>query len=144
MGAMSRYLFDTNACIHFRNGHPSLIARVRNLPPDSVIYTSVITLGELYYGIMRSPPQRRAKYELLLLDLLVKFADVLPITPEVAHKYGEIKAQLSAKGKPIPVNDIWIASIALVHDLTLVSSDAHFDLVEGLRREDWMAGGEES
>ena len=135
------YLFDTNVCIRLRNGQPELVRRIENLPPDALLYTSVVTLGELIYGIMRSPPERRPKYEALLLRLLKMFADILPITPEVARKYGEIKARLAAKGRPIPTNDIWIASIALVHGLTLVSADAHFDEVEGVIREDWLAEG---
>ncbi len=32
-----------------------------------------------------------------------------------AKVYGKIKSQLKMKGKPIPENDIWIASLAQQH-----------------------------
>ena len=35
---------------------------------------------------------------------------------------------------------IYMPVIALVHDLTVVSNDAHFRHVAGLRVEDWTAG----
>jgi tRNA(fMet)-specific endonuclease VapC len=55
-----------------------------------------------------------------------------------AQRYGEIKDQLSKKGRPIPENDIWVAAVALQYDLTLVSRDEHFGLVPGLRAEAWQ------
>lgn len=41
------------------------------------------------------------------------------------------------KGRPIPLHDIWIAAVALQHDLVLASRDGHFDEVDGLKRETW-------
>ena len=43
---------------------------------------------------------------------------------------------LSAKksATPIPVNDTWIAALARQHGLSIVSNDAHFDLVLGIKR----------
>lgn len=51
--------------------------------------------------------------------------------------YGEIKALLRQKGKPIPDNDIWMAASARQHLLTLVTRDSHFDEVDNLKREQW-------
>jgi len=47
------------------------------------------------------------------------------------------KNGLKIKGKPIPENDIWIAAIALEHELTLVTRDSHFEEVEHLKLEVW-------
>lgn len=41
------------------------------------------------------------------------------------------------KGRPIPNNDIWLAAIAIQHDLTLVTRDAHFGEVDTLRVQRW-------
>lgn len=46
--------------------------------------------------------------------------------------YASIYSQLRKKGKPIPTNDIWIAAIAIQHDLSLMTLDNHFGFVEGL------------
>jgi tRNA(fMet)-specific endonuclease VapC len=34
-------------------------------------------------------------------------------------------------------NDIWIAAIAIQHDLTLISRDAHFKEVDNLKVKVW-------
>jgi hypothetical protein len=44
---------------------------------------------------------------------------------------------LRQKGKPIPTNDLWIAAIAKVHKLILVTNDEHFESVEDITCEDW-------
>jgi tRNA(fMet)-specific endonuclease VapC len=44
---------------------------------------------------------------------------------------------LQANGRSIPENDIWIAAVAQQHRLTLVTRNAHFDLIDGLNIETW-------
>ncbi|WP_322746135.1 PIN domain-containing protein [Nostoc sp. LEGE 06077] len=56
---------------------------------------------------------------------------------ETARQYGEIKNKLRLKGHPLPENDIWIASVALQYQLTLVTRDAHFQQVENLQTVSW-------
>ncbi|HFE66754.1 MAG TPA: PIN domain-containing protein, partial [Chloroflexi bacterium] len=41
------------------------------------------------------------------------------------------------RGRPIPENDIWIAALAIEHELTLVTRDAHFEEIEQLDIEAW-------
>jgi len=62
---------------------------------------------------------------------------VLGCDIDTARRYGEVKDGLRQKGRPVPENDIWIAAIALLNDLTLVARDVHFREVEGLRVEAW-------
>ena len=40
--------------------------------------------------------------------------------------YGQIKANLRSKGRPIPENDIWIAAAAAQHGLPILTTDNHF------------------
>ena len=47
-------------------------------------------------------------------------------------RFGRIATALREKGTPIPTNDIWIAAQAMETGVDLLSSDAHFGLVEGL------------
>lgn len=49
----------------------------------------------------------------------------------------ELLKRLQSKGTPIQDNDIWIAAIALQHNLILVTRDAHFDEIESLQTERW-------
>lgn len=49
-----------------------------------------------------------------------------------------IRAQLANAGTPIGYNDLLIASIAVAHDLILVTHNTkEFIRVEGLKLEDW-------
>jgi tRNA(fMet)-specific endonuclease VapC len=54
-----------------------------------------------------------------------------------ARIYGSVKNALRIKGQPIPENDMWIAALAIQHDLTLLTRDAHFDRIENARIEQW-------
>jgi tRNA(fMet)-specific endonuclease VapC len=56
---------------------------------------------------------------------------------ETARQYGEVKNRLRLKGRPLPENDVWIAALALQHDLILVTRDAHFQEVENLQPVAW-------
>lgn len=62
---------------------------------------------------------------------------VLPVNTATAAHYGIIKAALRAKGHPIPENDIWIAAVALQHDLPVVSRDEHFREIDALALVRW-------
>ena len=54
--------------------------------------------------------------------------------------FGRLKAQLKKVGKPPPGFDLMIASVALAHDLTLVTHNTRdFQNIPGLRLEDWLA-----
>jgi predicted nucleic acid-binding protein len=46
-------------------------------------------------------------------------------------------ADLRQRGCMIPINDVWIASLAQQHKLPVLSRDAHFDQVKNLRRISW-------
>jgi tRNA(fMet)-specific endonuclease VapC len=46
--------------------------------------------------------------------------------------YGNIKAALMKKGKPIPENDIWIAAMARQYNLQLFTTDNHFTEIDNL------------
>jgi predicted nucleic acid-binding protein len=48
----------------------------------------------------------------------------------------QVRLTLAAR-RPLPDNDIWIAALAIQHELTLVSRDKHFKEVSGLKVEFW-------
>jgi tRNA(fMet)-specific endonuclease VapC len=45
---------------------------------------------------------------------------------------------LRLKGRPIPENDLWIAAIALKHDLVVATQDAYFEEIDNLKVERWL------
>ena len=63
--------------------------------------------------------------------------EIIDTDLETAFIFGEIQNELRKIGKPIPVNDIWIAAIARRNNLILVSRDKHFSNIENLLLEIW-------
>lgn len=62
----------------------------------------------------------------------------LPFDDEAEIAYGQIRADLAAKGIPIGSNDFQIASIALANNLTLIMHNTtEFSRVGGLAIADW-------
>ncbi|BAY11500.1 virulence-associated protein VapC [Calothrix sp. NIES-2098] len=72
------------------------------------------------------------------VKLFLKVFISLPLDDISALNAGRIRAQLTNAGTPIGYNDLLIASIALSHDLILVTHNTkEFARVEGLKIEDW-------
>ncbi|MCM1983712.1 PIN domain-containing protein, partial [Lyngbya confervoides] len=52
---------------------------------------------------------------------LTTYCQVLPITPEIAQRAGELRGNLRTQGRPRTQADMLIADTAHVHHLTLVT-----------------------
>jgi tRNA(fMet)-specific endonuclease VapC len=126
-----RFLLDTNIIIAI---FASDAAVKTCLVEADEVFVSSIAIGELCFGARRSA---RVQDNFAPVDDFAINNIVLACDTETARQYGEIKERLHARGRPIPENDIWIAAIALQHDLTLVTRDAHFEAVDGLRLAAW-------
>jgi tRNA(fMet)-specific endonuclease VapC len=131
-----RFLLDTNICIYIRRRHPSAVAaRFRELEAGEAAL-SVITYGELLYGIEKSSVRVRALRE---LEEIAGLIQVLPLPVGAAHIYGEIRQALQAKGQMIGGNDVWIAAHAKAQGLILVTNnEREFKRVQGLKIENWI------
>ncbi|NER25081.1 MAG: type II toxin-antitoxin system VapC family toxin [Symploca sp. SIO1C2] len=105
-----------------------------NLAQAKEVFLPSIVIGELCYDAQKSG---RKQANLARVDELVANGTVLGCDAETARQYGEVKNQLRLKGRPLPENDIWIAAIALQHQLVLVTRDAHFQEIENLQTTSW-------
>jgi tRNA(fMet)-specific endonuclease VapC len=126
-----RYLLDTNIIIALFADEVSVKAR---LAQAAEVFVSSMAVGELCFGARKSG---RVQENLARIDEYAANNVVLGCDFETAQRYGEIKNALQRKGRPIPENDIWIAAIALQHDLVLITRDAHFNEVDGLKVAIW-------
>jgi predicted nucleic acid-binding protein len=124
-------ILDTNALSAFADGDPKLLRVIEDCAQPAM---PVIVLGEYLYGIRQS--RYRARYEQWLKTNLPLF-DLLAVEAETADNYAELRRELKTAGHPIPSNDLWIAALAREHQLTVISRDAHFDIVAGVRRLPW-------
>jgi tRNA(fMet)-specific endonuclease VapC len=125
------YLLDTNVVIALFANNPAVIAQLA-IARD--VFTASIVLGELYYGALHSD---QVVANTARVTTFASKNVVLACDDITAQYYGQVKAKLRAKGKPIPENDIWIAALALQYHLTLSTWDGHFDEVDNLVTVKW-------
>lgn len=124
-------LLDTNTAIALLKREPKPL---RRLTYAGSVYVPSIVLGGLFYGAYTSALVAR---NVANTDLVARGNTILDCDAATARIYGTIKASLRAKGQPIPDNDIWIAALAIQHQLTLLTRDAHFDRIDSLSFEHW-------
>ena len=126
-----RYLLDTNIIIALFAEDASV---KRHISTAEEIFIPATVIGELFFGAFNSAHREQ---NISRIDEFARFNVVLTCGTGTGKQYGRIKNLQKLKGLPIPENDIWIAAIALEHDLTLVTRDEHFSNIDELRKVSW-------
>jgi len=122
-------MLDTNAYAAFKRGDAQTIAVLRHAP-TLILCTTV--LGELLGGFAAGQRESINRNELMQFINSPR-VKVVPSTAATADLYALIYAALRRKGQPIPTNDLWIAASSLEHGAALLTLDAHFQHIDGLR-----------
>jgi len=88
------------------------------------------SLMELWSGacLVGLPKKEKEK-----IDALFQSLAILPLDERSAKEAGEIEAELVKNGKTITIEDVMIAAIAKVHNETLITRDAHYARIPGLK-----------
>jgi len=120
---------DTNAFTGLLLGNELV---VHCLEHAEQIVVSPVVLGELQFGY-RFGAKEKENLAFLEAFLAKPFVRVLCISEETASVYADIRLKLKKMGKPIPSNDLWIAAQAIEKGAVLISEDAHFSVITGLR-----------
>jgi len=127
-------VLDTDHCIFFIRGRKEVVAAFENHANDEPAI-SIITVGELYFGAMRS---LRPTENLERCREFIRRVSVLPLDDQIMLRFAETKAELVARNQIIEDFDLLIAATTLTFDVVLVTHNrAHFDRVPNLRIEDW-------
>lgn len=124
-------LLDTNAAIAITKRDVMAMGLVMSFDAPAL---SLFTVGEMQFGVQKSA--RSAENLAAFMNLRRRMELLLP-DQETAGVYGQARYALHRKGRPIPENDLWIAALALQHDLPLMTRDAHFSNFEKLRIAAW-------
>ena len=127
----SRILLDTNIISAWLKGETAIADKMNQ---SLEVYIPIQVLGELYFGAQYST---QLELNLRNIQKLANNYTVLNTDRETAIIYGVIKAALKKKGRPIPENDIWIATIAQQYQLILITRDKHFKEINSLEIENW-------
>ena len=128
----NKFLLDTNIIAAWLKGETSVADKIDKAKE---IHIPIIAVGELYYGALYSTQVAKNIKE---IKSITANYGVLQIDEKTTIAYGNIKAALRKKGKPIPENDIWIAAIAKRFKLVVVTRDKHFKEIEGINIKSWL------
>jgi predicted nucleic acid-binding protein len=85
----------------------------------SDLFLSVITLGEIWQGIVQLPAGKKRRALEASFDLIPdRFPDrILPVDSAIAMKYGQLQAEFG----PLPTLDTLIGATAIVNRLTVIT-----------------------
>jgi tRNA(fMet)-specific endonuclease VapC len=125
-----RVALDTNRLTDLFQGDAELADR---LGECDEVWLPLVVLAEIKAGFYGGSQQHRNE-KLLQSFLAQPTVGVLLPERETAEHYARLFVQLKRAGTPIPDNDIWIAALALQHDLQLITRDHHFERVPQLMR----------
>lgn len=130
-------MLDTDTCIAAIKRQPDAVLRRLRGKSVGQVGISAITLGELAFGAARSA---QAQENASALAEFLLALEVAPFDEAAALKYGEVRAALAARGKPIGPLDTLIGAHALALDAILVThNQREFRRVSGLSIEDWQS-----
>ena len=125
-----RILLDTNRYTDFCKAVPEAVATVT---AAERVFLPFVALAELRGGFQAGTLARENERTLTRFLASARVSVLYP-DETTTQVYAGLFAQLRRQGTPIPTNDIWIAALALQHNLALLSRDAHFDNLPQLRR----------
>jgi predicted nucleic acid-binding protein len=121
---------DTNIYTALKKGDKEITALLETADD---VYVPAIVIGELQAGFLMGNQFSQNNRE--LEDFLKQpGVEVISIDENIALRYGHLIKSLKEIGKPIPVNDVWIAAACLETGTRLASLDKHFDFIPGILR----------
>lgn len=121
---MREILIDTNVLSELTKPSPSPKVEAFLRQTADHVYLSVLSVGEVRKGIAGLAPGRRREELSLWLDREILpwlGKRLLPVTLEIAERWGDLAATLRAEGKPRPIIDALIAATAAHHGLVIAT-----------------------
>lgn len=125
------FMLDTNALSAVMKGRSSGLDQRLSKARFCI---SVVTEAEIRFGLARRP--QKAEFS-AMADKMLSRIDIRPWTSATARRYGPLRAELTALGKPLAPLDLMIAAHALAEGATLITTDPAFAQVPGLILQDY-------
>ena len=132
------YLLDRNILSELMKKHPNpnFLTRLRSEPPHA-LFTSSICVFELRFG-----SALRSDFKTFwpkIMNEILSLITVLPFGEEESLMAGDNMAELQQTGQKIGLEDVFIASTALVHGYKLVTANIkHYFRIKDLKIENWI------
>jgi len=120
-----KYLLDTNIISELIKTNPNFkVVTFLNSLDEEDIFISVITIGEIYFGIQKlSNGKKKDKLLRWLEDsLLPKFnKKIINIDTQIMLNWGLLTNKLKINGTPLPIMDSLIGASCIAKELTLIT-----------------------
>jgi tRNA(fMet)-specific endonuclease VapC len=123
-----KILLDTSAYVGFKRNVVEMVDFI--VSAESIIFSPIV-VGELMFGF-RNGTRFKENMEDLNRFLDHDAVELVQIGKITSDRYSRIAEQLKRQGTPIPTNDIWIAAQTMEHGAELITSDQHFEKINGL------------
>lgn len=120
-----RLAVDTNAYTAFCKGNKTAVDAIQTADE---IMLPLMVVAELRAGFVAG---RKGDENEKTLQRFLNSKRVIVKNPDegTTFIYARLFTYLRNKGTPIPINDLWIASITLQNDATLLTFDLHFEVL---------------
>ena len=128
-------LLDTDTCSVHLKLPAGLTSRL--VQHAGRLHVAMITVGELMtWARRRGAPSRR----LSGIESFLREVETLPVDEKVADTFAELPAGQPDTGRLTPSTDLWIATTAIAHELTLVTHNTRdYERIPRLSLADWIA-----
>ena len=127
-----KYLVDTDWVIDYMHDRQPVVQCFDKLSPQG-IGLSIISLAELYDGMLGALDPDRLEAEQGLQSFLDEIEEIVPLNDPVCRVFASERRRLRTSGSRLEDLDLLIGSTAIHHDLTLLTNNRrHFERMRGL------------
>ena len=132
---MVDYCIDTSIIVEFLRGNEAIENKINTIIYNGLnIFTTYITLCELYKGAFLSSQSEKGVYE---INSFLQSVSILEFNLEACKFFGQEYVKLGKAGRTTQEPDLMIASIAKVNGLTIVTRNKkHFEYID-VKMEVW-------
>lgn len=114
-------LFDTTFVVDLTRAEPGALRRAERVDAGGEpAMLSVLSVHEYLYGVHRKFGRRSSetlRENLATAQVQLSRFEVAPLTSEIAEVSSGLQAELVMSGKPVGINDLYIAATALKLEL---------------------------
>jgi predicted nucleic acid-binding protein len=119
------FVADTSAIVLLCRRDPQVEKMVRG----KHFAITFVTLAELSLGVLKAVNPNAAWSQVVEV---VRDQTIFHVSTKTPALYAHIYFDLEQRGVKIPVNDVWIAALAIESGLPLLARDEHFSRISGL------------
>ncbi len=123
---------DSDFLIDILSGKEEARHKMLEIENEKLVITA-INVFEILFGAEYSQNEKNIREAQRIFDKL----DILAFDLETAREASKIQAQRAREGSGLPIRDLFIVSVAKVHNCTVVTRNVRHFEISGLEVETW-------